>query len=83
MTLASSQVAPNRPMLAAKAGEHGMSQPPLLACMLDSEACEFIGFLHCYLLAGGSPCAWINHHGQRGPPIGKSRHDGGDAAGLQ
>ena len=63
MTLALSQVAPNSSMVAAEVRQHGMSQPPLLPGMFDSQACQLVSFLHRNLLAGGSPRAGISHHG--------------------
>ena len=83
MTLALLQVAPNSSTLAAEVRQHGFSQPPLLPGMFDSQACQLVGFFQRNLLAGGSPCAGISHLRQRCPPIGKARHYGRDAAGMQ
>ena len=83
MTLASSQASPNSSMLAAEVRQHGMSKPPLLPGMFDSQACQLVGFFQRNLLAGGSPCAGISHHSQRCTPISEPRHDGGDAAGME
>ena len=83
MTLALLQVAPNSSMLAAEVRQHGFSQPPLLPGMFDSQAFQLVGFFQRYLPASSCPGTGVSHHGQCRSPIGKSRHDGGDAAGMQ
>ena len=70
-------------MATAKARQHRLPQAPFLAGMFDSQASQFVGFLHGDLLAGGCPCSGIGHLHQGSAPVGEPCDNSGDAASVQ